>query len=169
MDLRLTSPRGVGEVGTASEYEQYVEEIEFLLRKISIVIFKRGREILKYFDITPPQFNALLVLIGESENRSLTMGELCDKLYLASSTVTDLVDRMEKNGLVEREKDSRDRRVIRLKVKERGHQVLAEVMKARKRYLAEVLLNIPGEDRAHLVQSLRTLYEMIDRQHVGSC
>jgi len=156
-------------VGTALEYERYVEEVEFLLRKVSIVILKRGREILKDFDITPPQFNALLVLISESKDRSLTMGELCDRLYLASSTVTDLVDRMEKNGLVEREKDSRDRRVIRLKVKERGHQVLAEVMKARKRYLAEVLLNIPEEDRKHLVQSLRVLFEVIDRQGVGNC
>ncbi len=156
-------------MGTALEYERYVEEVEFLLRKVSIVILKRGREILKDFDITPPQFNALLVLISESKDRSLTMGELCDRLYLASSTVTDLVDRMEKNGLVEREKDSRDRRVIRLKVKERGHQVLAEVMKARKRYLAEVLLNIPEEDRKHLVQSLRVLFEVIDRQGVGNC
>ncbi|MDP3487079.1 MAG: MarR family transcriptional regulator, partial [Bacillota bacterium] len=81
------------------EFESHVEDVERLIRTVSAIIKKRGREILADFDITPPQFNALLTLI---QSGSLTIGELGERMYLACSTATDLVDRMERNGLVAR-------------------------------------------------------------------
>lgn len=74
--------------------ERFVE-IEFLLRKISVIVKRKGREILSHFPITPPQFTALLLLRDEGD---LTIGELSQKMYLACSTMTDLIDRMEKTG-----------------------------------------------------------------------
>ena len=41
---------------------EYVGELEWLLRHVSAVIRKRGREILADFNITPPQLTALQVL-----------------------------------------------------------------------------------------------------------
>src|ERR1700732_4475617 len=72
------------------ESEQ-VTSIESLLRHVSTVIRRRGRNILSDFSITPPQFDALLFL---DEHGDLTIGELSNKMYLAYSTTTDLVDRM---------------------------------------------------------------------------
>src|SRR5690625_6833094 len=80
--------------------------VEKKLRYISGAIKQNGRKILKKYPITSPQFNALQWLIEEGE---LTIGELSNKNGLAFSTTTDLVDRMEKNELVERIRDSNDR------------------------------------------------------------
>lgn len=159
MDVRL------GEGGAAApqpeengDWGNYVDEVDALMRAVAAVVRQRGREILKDFDITPPQFNALLELICGG---NLTMGELCDRLYLASSTVTDLVDRMEKNGLVERERDPADRRVIRLNVKEYGHRLVGRVMEARKKYLATVLAKLDRERRRQVLDSLRLLHDVM--------
>ena len=140
------------------EFPSYVEELEYLLRHVAFIVKKRGREILNNFDITPPQFNALLELIYHG---NLTMGELCSRLYLASSTVTDLVDRMEKNGLVARERDPEDRRVIRLRVLEAGHRLVDAVMEARISYLRSILRGIEPTEREQLIRALRHIHQLM--------
>lgn len=140
------------------DLEQDVHEIEYLLRQVALAVKKRGRQILGRFEITPPQFDALLVV---SRHPGLTMGELCNRLYLASSTVTDLVDRMEKAGLVTRERDANDRRVVRLRPTERGQELIQEVLRARRAYLAGVLEQIDREERARLVTALQHLHRLM--------
>ncbi len=148
---------------TDQGFRETVDDVERLLRTVSMVIKKRGREILADFGITPPQFSALLTLI---QNGDLTIGELGEKMYLACSTATDLVDRMERNRLVARERDTNDRRVIRLRVLERGHQMLEEVMQARRKYLSGVLDRVSREETANMVVALEHLAELMTQEEV---
>ena len=145
-----------------------VEEIDYLIRYTSRIVRRRGRDILAEFDITPPQFSALVTII---HHENLTMGCLCDHLYLASSTVTDLINRMEQGDLVERIRDERDRRVMRLRAKPRGHALLEQVMEARLRYLSEILSSLCEDKQEEIRRSLKCLYErMHDRQtQRGEC
>ena len=139
-------------------YDPYVAEIDKLIRRVSFVIKCRGREILNEFDITIPQFNALLVL---RDNGDMTIGDLGNRLFLASSTATDLIDRMERDGLVMRERDSSDRRVVRLHMQEKGHQMIREVMENRKRYLNEILSHLSPDEIEALKNSLESLYVLM--------
>jgi DNA-binding MarR family transcriptional regulator len=143
-------------------FEGYVADIESVLRMVSIIIRKRGRDILEDFNVTPPQLNALNFL----RHGTLTMGELGQKMYLACSTATDLIDRMERNGLIQRERDISDRRVIRLKMTDKGDAVIEEVLNARKRYLAGVLAKVAPEDRKALVDNLHKIYELMKVEEV---
>jgi len=144
------------------DFEGYVADIENMLRMVSIIIRKRGRDILGNFNVTPPQLNALNFL----RHGILTMGELGQKMYLACSTATDLIDRMERNGLIQRERDTSDRRVIRLKMTNKGNEVIEEVLNARKRYLAGVLSKVAPEDRQALVHNLHKIYELMKVEEV---
>lgn len=139
-------------------HEPYVEEIEKLIRRVSFVIKCRGRDILDDFDITTPQFNALLLL---AEHGDMTIGDLGNKMYLASSTATDLIDRMERNGLVERIRDTNDRRVVRLHMLDKGDQMIQEVLENRKRYLDNILSQVAEQDKEVLVKSLQSIYELM--------
>lgn len=142
-----------------------VEGIEALLRGITRVLKKRGRDILGEFDVTPPQFEALLTL---RDCGLLTMGELCQKLYLACSTATDLVDRMERNGLIQRERDSLDRRVIRLKVTAQGERVMDQVLQARLRYLDTVTEGMSPDQLRRLAEALEALRERMSTEAEAS-
>lgn len=110
--------------------------IEENLRRVCYKIKKKGREILNDVDITPPQFEALQHLIYEER---LTIGELSSRMYLACSTVTDLLDRMERNELVKRVKDESDRRIVRVEVLPKGHDLLEQVMQNRRLYIESIL------------------------------
>ncbi|HHY95303.1 MAG TPA: MarR family transcriptional regulator [Firmicutes bacterium] len=146
-----------------ASFREQVAVVEELLRLVANVVRKRGRDILSDFDITPPQFQALLVVADEE---GITMGELCQRMYLACSTATDLIDRMEKAGLVSRERDQQDRRVIRLQVSPRGHEIMKSVLEARRRYLEGVLAHMdPGEINA-LTRSLQQVHQLMSKDMV---
>ncbi|GAA5344888.1 MarR family winged helix-turn-helix transcriptional regulator [Planifilum fimeticola] len=136
--------------------EELISDIEYLLREMSLLIKRKGREILNHFPITPPQFTALLWL---NEEGDMTIGELSQKMYLACSTMTDLIDRMEKNGVVVRVRDERDRRVVRVRMLERGKAIIEDVMKARREYLADILSTFSPEDVESIRKRLSMLYE----------
>ena len=118
-------------------------KIETDFRKVCSKIRKKGREMLADYEITPPQFTALMELI---EHGDMTIGELSNKMYLACSTVTDLLDRMERNLLVVRVKDEKDRRIVRIHVLDKGHTLIDEVLYNRRKYLQDILGDM-GEEK----------------------
>ncbi len=136
-----------------------IVKIEENFRWVCGKIKKKGREILSDFEITPPQFEALQHLLKEGE---LTIGELSNKMYLACSTVTDLLDRMERNDLVVRVKDERDRRIVRIKVLDKGHRLIEEVLDTRQKYLSEVLSECDQEMISKIHDCFEILNENMD-------
>jgi DNA-binding MarR family transcriptional regulator len=130
--------------------------IEKELRYIAVIIKQKGREILSNYTITPPQFVALQWLF---EDGDMTIGELSNKMYLACSTTTDLVDRMEKNELLMRVKDPNDRRVVRIHLLDEGKRIIDEVIKKRQAYLEEVLKNFSSDETMLLKASLIKLHQ----------
>ncbi|WP_223591079.1 MarR family winged helix-turn-helix transcriptional regulator [Neobacillus bataviensis] len=135
---------------------EIVANIEKDLRYISGIIKQKGREMLSNYKITPPQFVALQWLF---EDGDMTIGDLSNKMYLACSTTTDLVDRMEKNLLVERVKDPSDRRVVRIHLLEEGKRIIDEVIKKRQVYLEEILDDFSMEEIQFLQKSLMKLHQ----------
>jgi DNA-binding MarR family transcriptional regulator len=135
--------------------KEQVLEIDRELRYVSSIIKQKGREILAHFPITPPQFLALQWL---NEEGDMTIGELSSKMFLACSTTTDLIDRMESNELVERIRDTNDRRVIRIHLKEKGQQIILEVLDARREYMGLILKNFSEKDVIDLRRTLEILH-----------
>lgn len=133
-----------------------VADIEKELRYISGLVKQKGREILSNYTITPPQFVALQWLF---EAGDMTIGELSNKMFLACSTTTDLVDRMEKNQLVMRVKDPNDRRVVRIHLLEEGERIIDEVIKKRQAYLHGVLKNFNTSEIESLKANLFKLHQ----------
>lgn len=132
-----------------------------MLRYIAANLKQRGREILTNYPITPPQFVALQWLLEEGD---LTVGELSNKMYLACSTTTDLIDRMERNGLVARVRDEHDRRVVRIHLLEKGERIIEEVIEKRQRDLARVLERFSDDEITMFEHCLRKLHQEMTKE-----
>lgn len=140
----------------ADGYCNDVADIEKYLRKIDYITRRKGRGILNDFNITAPQFSALQILIN---NGNMTIGELSQKMALACSTITDLIDRMEKSELVTRKKDDKDKRVVRVEVLPKGYDILDKVLEMRRKFLAGKLDGFNIDDKKALNKGLKALYE----------
>ena len=132
-----------------------VASMEKELRYISHLIKQKGREILSNYTITPPQFVALQWV---HESGEMTIGDLSNKMYLAFSTTTDLVDRMEKNELVQRVRDEQDRRVVRIHLLPEGERIIQEVIEKRQNYLRDLLQEFEVDEAQELLKLLKKLH-----------
>ena len=76
--------------------------------------------LLKEFELTYPQFIAMVVLWGQDGQ---TVGELGEKLFLQSNTLTPMLKRLEALGYIKRSRDSADERQVRIHLTDTGRQL----------------------------------------------
>jgi DNA-binding MarR family transcriptional regulator len=93
----------------------------------------------------------------------MTIGKLSQKTALAYSTITDLIDRMEKSELVIRKKDDKDKRVVRIEVLPKGFEILEKVLERRREFLKSKLNDFSTEEKEMLNKVLRRLYDVMNQ------
>ena len=103
---------------------------------------------------TPPQLHTLLWL---GEDGPLTMGELARRLGVTEKTVTGVVDRLEREGCLHRERDTGDRRVVRCHLTPKGARTYAELDAHLLEKLSHILGLLDAEDRTALFALLQKL------------
>jgi DNA-binding MarR family transcriptional regulator len=91
--------------------------VGFLLAKVHQRGFSLFKEQLDPYNLTPPQFSLLAFLWKED---GLSQAELSEKSQIDRTTMGGLVDRLEKEGLVQRLPHPEDRRAYRICLTERG-------------------------------------------------
>jgi DNA-binding MarR family transcriptional regulator len=90
---------------------------------------RRSEDISRRFGITPRQ-HLLLLQIAGAAGGTTTVSDLVDSLSLTQSAVTELVQRAETAGLVERSPSKEDGRVVYLSLTPLGGQKLSAVHEA---------------------------------------
>jgi DNA-binding MarR family transcriptional regulator len=95
-------------------------DVTFSLLGAAQAVESRIEVALSPLGLSLAKLNVLGILVGSSE--PLTLGELAQKLACVRSNVTQLVDRLEADGLVKRESDPNDRRSIRALITDAGKE-----------------------------------------------
>ena len=106
------------------------------------------------YDLTTPQFGVLEALYHLGP---LSLGDLADKLLVTGGNVTYVMDRLEEQGLVYRERSPEDRRVIQAKLTDAGRARILEVFPGHAEYVAAVARHLDGDDQETLRTLLKTL------------
>lgn len=92
-------------------------QVCFPIYALSKTIINQYRPYLEALDITYPQYLVLMVLWKEKQQ---TVGQLGEKVFLDSGTLTPLLKRMEQKGIVVRTRGPEDERVVKLSLTEKG-------------------------------------------------
>jgi DNA-binding MarR family transcriptional regulator len=103
-----------------ADVDQVLEAIIYLSTETRRVT----KELARRANVTGPQLTVvkLLETIGD-----LSLSELSDKIRAQNSTVTGIVDRMEREGLAQRVRSTEDRRVVRIRLTEKGTKLAREI------------------------------------------
>jgi DNA-binding MarR family transcriptional regulator len=102
-------------------------------------------------DLTPTQIHTVIWLGNDG---ALTMGDLARRVAVTEKTITGIVDRLERDGLVLRERDPADRRVIHVRLSTAGKALFAEVDAQITRRLETLLGLVDPADRRQLIKIL---------------
>lgn len=117
------------------------------------------KPLLDRYGLTYPQY---LVMVALARRDDQTVGELGGQLFLESNTLTPLIKRLEAAGLVTRQRDAKDERVVRVRLTERGQLVAQDVSTCVPAELMEAV-GISIEEIAALNRLLVTLREKLQR------
>lgn len=93
----------------------------------------------------PQQYQLLLAIKGYPGRDWVTVGEAADRLQIQHNSAVGLADRCERLGLIRREDHPSDRRIIVLRLTERGEEVLGGLVQLHRQELERLkeLLEIP--------------------------
>lgn len=124
------------------------------LQRLALHLKDETDQFLKQEGLTGTQFNVLRILRGAGDT-PLTCGEIAERLLNKDPDVTRLLDRMEKQGLVERVRSEQDRRVLLTNLSPQGHEVVAR--------LDGPLAQMHRQQFSHLApERLQLLLELLD-------
>lgn len=116
----------------------------------------RTHVLLEEVGIYPGQHHLLFVL-NKSDGQS--QKELADKLNITPATITVMLKRMEKSGLVQRRVDEEDQRISRVFITEEGSKICNDALKAVEKLEEECFGSLTVEEKVIL---RRLLLEMRD-------
>ncbi|RKN53206.1 MarR family transcriptional regulator [Micromonospora costi] len=114
----------------------------------------RTREALAPWDVTPSQARALGVL---ARHGVLRPGALAEHLRIAPRSATEVVDDLQRRGLVERRPDPHDRRATLVALTDEGVRTGTSIRAARQAEADRFFADLDPQDRAELGRILRTL------------
>lgn len=106
--------------------------------------YNRTHKLLDKIGIYPGQ-PPLLFIIGSREGQS--QKELADTLKIKAATITVMLRRMEKSGMVERQPDRSDQRISRVYLTEKGKKLRQEAFEALTGIEEECFKNITAEEK----------------------
>lgn len=98
----------------------------------------------------------ILWQLTESPRRS---GELAQRCGLTPASVSELVDLLERDGLVRRSEGPTDRRVVVVEITARGRREIERTGELMRAPVAKVIAALPAERRARLAAALDDLQE----------
>src|SRR3954454_17281287 len=105
-------------------------------------------------DLTPSQLSALAAI---NAHGPLTLGALAEVERVAPPSVTKVLSKLEAAGLVARQADERDRRVVRVVTTAAGDQLLADVRERKDAWLAARVAEMTAEERRRVADALDVL------------
>lgn len=126
-----------------------------LLQTISDLVEKRCHRFLsRHYGLTMPQYSLLLAaMYGDAT----TLGGLADELNCSRGNLTGVADRLERDGWLVRERSAEDRRVVNIRLTEKGTKVW-EIKRELAKEMAELAKVWTAEERIALVRSLERIY-----------
>lgn len=149
-------PAPSGEVPLGQRYDL---RIVSALRRIVRAIDVYSRKIKTQHEITVPQLVCLLEIAGSGP---LKISEVARRVYLSSSTVVGIVDRLEERGLITRHRDSVDRRQVRVAATAAGLALSQQAPSPLQDGIANALTRLPELEQATIALSLERIVELME-------
>jgi DNA-binding MarR family transcriptional regulator len=127
-----------------------------LLGRASQAVSSEFQATLRRNGIQIPVWRVLASLSGTPDDTVTGLAETC---LIQQPTMTKLLSRMVRDGLVLRNPDSRDRRMVRIQMTPKGEAMVASLLVQARRHEANVLARLDGIEGETLKRVLRGLIE----------
>ncbi|WP_214745215.1 MarR family winged helix-turn-helix transcriptional regulator [Exiguobacterium sp. s189] len=139
--------------------DQFVKLIPLIRRKLL-----RRSDFPQIPNLNFSHFHLLMLIEDEG---AVTNGRISETLSIAPPNVTPLITKLLNEGYITRVPDERDRRVIWNQLTEKGERILLERRDSFRRLFEERLAFLNEDETDSLIDSLKTLTEIVEKMDKG--
>ena len=140
-------------------------EVLVALRRIVRAIDQHSNRLSKEFGLTTPQ---LLILQTVADTTEQPIRAISAEVSLSQATVTSIVDRLERRGLLERQRSGADRRKVFLVITDDGSNLLAKAPKPLQENFLHRFESLREWEQHQLVFVLKQIAEMMGAKHIDA-
>jgi DNA-binding MarR family transcriptional regulator len=136
------------------EVDAIVETIIYLYTESRRVTKEMAREV----GLTGPQLTVIKLLETFGD---LSLSNLSERIRAQNSTVTGIIDRMEREGLVSRERSASDRRVVFIRLSDKGRRLAQKIEVEPMQLFTQALADLSAADLKDFVRILGKLQKRV--------
>lgn len=157
----MPADRGQPDKRVPAEKEALTREIIFAVRRMLQAKELYTKELNKKYQVSASQLNCILAL---DEHGPLPPSQIARHIMVNSSTVTGIIDRLERKELVERKRISYDRRVITIELTKAGKHLAKNAPPPIQQRVLDGLKSMSTQEIEQIVHSLKRLTNMLSIQ-----
>ena len=139
------------------------DNVMIALRKIIQAIDLNSRQLVKRVGLTGPQ---LVILREIASFGEVTAGEIAQAVSLSQATVTGIMDRMEKRGLIARKRSEQDKRKIMIRITEAGKDIVESAPPLMQEAFAQRFESLPAWEQNMILSALHRLVSIMDAKAI---
>ena len=135
------------------------------LRPLVFQLYRLVRRAAPHLQLSPSQGAVLAALVDSGPMR---VGQLADVELVRLPSMTEIVARLERDGLVHRRPDPADRRAVLVEATSEGRSRYQEIAQAREGFLRDRLVELSVADRRAIQAAVPALSRLLARGGPGS-
>ena len=150
---------------TSLSERSVADNVIISLRKIIRAIDMNSKKLSKRVGLTGPQ----LVLLNEiSRSGDITAGEIAQAVSLSQATVTGILERLGKRGLVIKQRSEHDKRRIMVSITDAGHQILETKPPLMQDAFVEKFSSLQEWEQTMILSALQRLVSIMDAKAIDA-
>ncbi len=153
------SPSPHKDLTTSTFESRILRAMRRLIRSVDL----HSKSLLNAYQVTAPQLVCLVEIVDQNTH---TVSSLSEAVNLSASTVVGILDRLESKGLIARNRDKKDRRVVWITPTESGKALAYSGASPLQNSLAGALRSLPELEQATIALSLERIVELMEIGHV---
>ncbi|WP_425446213.1 MarR family winged helix-turn-helix transcriptional regulator [Dethiothermospora halolimnae] len=123
------------------------------LKKTADILEEVHKTFFDKFHMSATKFNLLVILYSDSK-KELTLSEIGEEMLVTKSNITGLIDRLENQGYVRRERSSKDRRKVIAMITKKGMEATKNIINEYKDWSAETMTMLNDYEKENLIALL---------------
>jgi DNA-binding MarR family transcriptional regulator len=133
------------------------------LRRIIRAIDLHSRTLVQRYGLTGPQ---LVVLKELAESSPQTVSELAHAVNLSQATLTGILDRLDRKGLVERVRSTEDRRKVIVSSTDAAETLIAQAPPLLQEHFTHAFSGLPEWEQTQILSSLQRIVALMEAESV---
>lgn len=134
--------------------EQLSLKLFIVLSRSLQAIKKRVEEDIKNYGLNPTEFSVLELLYHKGDQPIQKIG---DKILISSSSITYVVDKLEKKNLIQRKPCAKDRRKTFAAITPEGNQLMQEIFPQHTQAIHEIFGGLNDLEKEKMIDQLKKL------------